>query len=89
MNINWKIAIAVFLLGIGIDLLTTFYGLRNGFVELHSFSNILKIIVIIQLGILSLLKMKPEWIDLMFNVFCFSMGLPLFLVGMQNLILII
>lgn len=85
---NMKLAIGVFATGVILDYVTTFYALSRGFIETHPFSNILKLVAIIQFGILILIKMKPEWIDLLTQVFCISVGMPLIHAGILNIMTI-
>jgi len=82
------IPIFIFGGGIVLDYVTTFYGMSKGFIELHPFSNILKLVALMQFGILVLIKMKPDWIDLLTNLFCISIGTPLLYAGVQNILVV-
>ena len=82
------IPIFIFGGGIVLDYATTFYGLSKGFIELHPFSNVLKLVALMQFSLLILIKMKPEWIDLLTNLFCISIGTPLLYAGVHNIFLV-
>lgn len=84
-----SVVITILLLGIALDLATTFYGLSRNYFETREFSFILKIALLPIACLFVLLKLRPDFLDKIVMSFSLSFGLVFILVSIQNLMVML